>query len=278
MAKFPAMSRQDAKLRRQKRAAARQAADGFWERPELMGLVADLLLVFAAAALTYSAVLALSRLPFFPLREVVVENAPSQVSRAQIESAARSSLAGNFFTVDLDSVRAALEKQQWVRRASVRRHWPDGIFLSFEEHVAAARWQRASDRQEAQLVNDHGELFTVPPENDQQSLPLFAGPEGSAALVLARYHDFSALLGPLARTPRAVALSPRLAWQLRLDDGLLLELGRDQAKHPLEERLARFVATYGQVKARARAEIAAIDMRYPNGFALRLRTAEKGKA
>jgi len=270
LAKFPILSRQDAKQRRKVKAQARQAEDGFWDRPELMGLVADLLFIFAAAALSYSAVLAASRLPFFPLREVLVENAPSQVSRAQIEFAARTSLAGNFFTVDLESVRSALEKQPWVRRASVRRHWPDGVDLSFEEHVAAARWQTAAD----QLVNDHGELFSAPPHASQQSLPLFAGPEGSAALVLARYHEFSALLRPLARTPRAVLLSPRLAWQLRLDDGLTLELGRDQPKHPLEERLARFVGTYAQAKARAQGGIGAIDMRYPNGFALRL----KGKA
>ncbi len=241
-------------------------------------MVADLLFIFAAAALSYSAVLAVSRLPFFPLREVVVDNAPSQVSRAQLEFVAKNSLAGNFFTVDLEAVRAALEKQQWVRHASVRRRWPDGVALSVEEHVAAARWQQASDRAETQLVNDHGELFAVPAQATQQRLPLLAGPEGSAALVLARYHEFAAVLGPLARTPRLVALSPRQAWALRLDDGLLLELGRDQPKHPIADRLARFVGAYAQVKARARSEISAIDMRYPNGFALRPGHPDKGRA
>ena len=277
MVKFPLINRQDVKKRRQAQTAAGPAADGFWDRPELMGLVADLLFIFAAAALTYAAVRAASRLPFFPLREVLVLNAPSQVSRAQIEFAARTSLAGNFFTVDLDSVRNALEKQPWVRRASVRRHWPDGVDLSFEEHVAAARWQTAADRQEMQLVNDHGELFTAPPLAAHQSLPLFAGPEGSASLVLARYHEFSALLAPLSRKPRAVTLSARQAWALRLDDGLLLELGRDQPKHPIQERLSRFVGTYAQAKARARSAIGVIDMRYPNGFALRPGSSDRGK-
>ena len=277
MAKFPLINRQDAKKRRQAQAAARPAGDGFWERPELMGLVADLLFIFAAAALSYSAVLAVSRLPFFPLHVVLVQNVPGQVSRAQIEFAARTSLAGNFFTVDLDAVRVALEKQPWVRHASVRRHWPDGVDLSFEEHVAAARWQTAADRAEGQLVNDHGELFVAPATADQQKLPLFAGPEGSASLILARYHEFSALLGPLARAPRAVMLSARQAWALRLDDGLLLELGRDQPKHPLQERLARFVDSYAKVKARTHTAIAVIDMRYPNGFALRPGNSDKGR-
>lgn len=276
MAKFGNVSRKDARKHRQAQPLTRQGSEGFWDRPELMGLASDLLFIFAAAALTYAAMLATLRLPFFPLRQVVVDNLPSQVSRAQIEYAARTSVSGNFFTVDLESVRAAVEKQAWVRSASVRRQWPDGIVLSFEEHVAAARWQQAGNRQEMRLVNDHGEVFAAPALAAHDSLPLFAGPEGSAALLLARYHEFAALLAPLARTPRIVVLSPRQAWALRLDDGLVLELGRDQAKHPLQERMLRFAGTYAQAKARARASISVIDMRYPNGFALRLGQADKG--
>ena len=190
--------------------------------------------------------------------------------------AARSSLAGNFFTVNLETIRVALEKQAWVRRASVRRHWPDGIEVTIEEHAVAARWQHGTD--EPRLVNDHGEVFVAPATEDQAALPLLAGPEGSAPLVLSRYHQFSALLQPLHRTLDVVALSPRQAWQLRLDDGLTLELGRDQPKHPIEERIARFVGTYGEAKARSHTPIGAIDMRYPNGFALRPGHNEKGNA
>lgn len=246
---------------------AAQSSDGFWDRPQLLTLLADLLLLFGGAALAYSMVLEATRLPFFPLRQVVVMNVPSQVTRAQIEFAAKNSLSGNFFTVNLDTVRAAIEKQAWVRRASVRRHWPDGIELTIEEHAAAARWQHGTD--EARLVNDHGEVFAAPATAKQATLPLLAGPEGSAPLVLSRYHEFSALLLPLHRTLRVVSLSPRQAWQLRLDDGLTLELGRDQPKHPIEERVSRFVGTYGEAKTRLQTPIVAIDMRYPNGFALR---------
>ena len=87
--------------------------------------------------------------------------------------------------------------------------------------------------------------------------------------MLDRYREFNAVLTPLGRSTRIVVLSPRQAWQLRLDDGLTLDLGRDQANSPLQDRLQRFAATYGQAKARLHASIASIDMRYPNGFALR---------
>jgi cell division protein FtsQ len=159
LAKFGSLNRKDAKARRQARTAA-QAPDGFWDRPQLLTLLADLLLLFGGAALAYAMVIAAIRLPFFPLRQVLVVSVPSHVTRAQIEFAARASLSGNFFTVDLDAIRAAFEKQAWVRHASVRRHWPDGIELKIEEHTAAARWQHGAD--ESRLVNDHGEVFVVP--------------------------------------------------------------------------------------------------------------------
>ena len=267
MAKFPLLKRKNVKPRAPTRGA--QTPDGFWDRPQLLNLIADLLLLFGAAALAYSVVVSAIRLPFFPLRQVVVARTLDKVTAAQIEFVAKS-FAGNFFTVNLDTVRTSLEKQPWVRRAAVRRRWPDGIELDLEEHVAAARWQHGAA--EMWLVNKQGEVFVAPLTLAQAALPLFSGPEGSASLVLTRYREFSTLLSPLGRIPRAVALSPRQAWQLHLDDGLTLELGRDQPNHPIEERLSRFTSTYGALQARVKTAISVMDMRYPNGFALRPRS------
>jgi cell division protein FtsQ len=69
-----------------------------------------------------------------------------------------------------------------------------------------------------------------------------------------------------------VHLSAREAWQVRLDDGVVLELGRDQPKHPLAERLDRYVGNYAAAKAAVTGRlptIGTVDLRYPNGFALR---------
>lgn len=248
--------------------AAQTSADGLWDQPHLLNLAADVLMLLCAVALGYAAIIAVVSLPFFPLKHLVVVSVPDQVSPAQIEYATQSSLDGNFFTVNLDNVRSAFEKLPWVRKASVRRRWPDGIELTLEEHVAVARWHGGEG--EPRLVNSHGELFTAALPDGPTALPLFGGPEGSAALMLARHREFADLLASLGRSSRVVTLSPRLAWQLRLDDGLTLELGRDQAKHPLHERLQRFTGIYAEVRARAKAPINTIDMRYPNGFALRL--------
>lgn len=246
---------------------------GFWDRPPLMNLIADLLFFVAALALGYAATLAVARLPFFPLRAVSVAGPLQEVTPTQVEYAARSAVAGNFFTVNLDAVRGAFEKLPWVRRAEVRRRWPDGLELAIEEHVAAARWKHAEGA-EARLVNSEGEVFAAA---SSEKLPLFVGPEGTAPLILARYHELQPLLAPLGRQSQSLALSPRQAWQLRLDDGVLLDLGRDQAKSRVNERLQRFTAVYHQAAERLKARADVIDLRYPNGFAMRVARAGEGK-
>ena len=247
-----------------------------------MNLIADLLFFAAALALGYAAMLAAARLPFFPLRELVVAGPLQEVTPTQVEYAAGSAVAGNFFTVNLDAVRAAFEKLPWVRKAEVRRRWPNGLELAIEEHVAAARWKQADAPKEApvggaaeaRLVNREGEVFAAA---SNAALPLFVGPEGTAPLILARYHELQPLLEPLGRRPQTLALSPRQAWQVKLDDGVLLDLGRDQAKSRINDRLQRFAAAYRQASERLRARADVIDLRYPNGFAMRLARAGEGK-
>lgn len=238
--------------------------DGLWDRPPLMNMMADVLFLFSMVALAYAAVLGAQRLPLFPLKQLVVVGPVRQVTPMQVEYAARGSVAGNFFTIDLDAVRAAFEKLPWVRHATVRRIWPDGIEVGIEEQSAAARWRQADG--EYRLVNSFGEIFVAASESD---LPLFSGPEGSAALMLTRQKEFTRMLAPLGLRTKEVDLSLRQAWRVKLDDGLVLVLGRDEPAHPVTDRVTRFVSTYSGLERHIGFRPGMIDMRYPNGFAAR---------
>lgn len=242
-----------------------EAPDGFWHQPSLLNLCADMLIILASTALAWAAVIALQRLPFYPLREVQVIGPLSQVQKSQIELAARGAVHGNFFTVNIDAARDAFEKLPWVRHVEVRRQWPDMLQLRVEEHVPVARWRSSAD-DAPRLVNTYGEVFAG---SIDLPLPLFVGPEGTADEVLAHYREFEPALAKIGMHPSVVALSAREAWQVRLDNGLLLDLGREQAKLPLAERVARFVDNYPDVIKRTPMQVVAVDMRYPNGFSLR---------
>lgn len=242
-------------------------AAGLWHQPTLMNLLADILTVLAVAGLAWATLAALQRLPVFALREVVLTAAPQRVTVEQIAHAARGAVVGNFFTVDLEAARASFAKLPWVRTASVRRLWPEGLSLTLEEHEAAARW-RPPGGHDGGLVNVQGEVFAADLPDDATALPRLprlSGPEGSAAELLARHAEFNGVLAAIGRRVETVALSPRRAWQLRLDDGATIELGRDQERHPLALRLARFAAHYENVRAHL-GTVRVVDMRYPNGF------------
>jgi cell division protein FtsQ len=244
--------------------------DGFWHRPQQILFAANVLLFAAVVSLLWALGGAVLMLPVFPLRELVVASSLRQVTPNQVEYAVMDSVTGNFFTVDLDRVRASFEKLPWVRRAMVRRHWPDGLEVELEEQIAVATWKQGESN-ELRLVNAQGELFAAA---SREALPRLAGPPGRVADVLARYREFSRLLAPLGKKPLGLSLSSREAWSLRLDNGapggFLVELGREQGKAPLSQRLVRFVNAYKETETRLTAPIAMVDLRYPNGFAVRL--------
>jgi cell division protein FtsQ len=238
---------------------------GLWHQPTLLNLLADVLIVLGIAGIAWAALTALQRLPLFPLREVVLAKTPQRVSVEQIAHVARTTVVGNFFTVDLDATQAAIEKLPWVRSAAVRRLWPDGLSLTLQEHEVVAQWRQLNG--EPGLVNKQGEVFVADLPENVPALPRFSGPEGSSAEILARHDEFNDALAVIGRNASSVSLSQRRAWRLKLDDGAVIDLGREQEEQMIKERLSRFIAHYDAIKARF-GSVRGIDMRYPNGFTL----------
>jgi len=232
-----------------------------WNNPRLLNAVAGALTALGVLAFVAAGAHLLVHSPFFPLREVSVQGALAKTSRADIESAMQSRITGNFFAADLGAIRGALEQLPWVRRVDVRRAWPDRIEVSLEEHVALAHWG------EAAMVNLQGERFAA---TSNDALPRFSGPDGSEAEVTRRYRRFVEVSAPLGTTVERVTLTPRRAWQLKLSNGLQIELGREQSREAPEARLARFVAAYPATLGRLARAHDSVDLRYPNGFALRV--------
>ena len=228
-----------------------------WGNRRLLNLAAGFLAGIALLAFSAGALHLLLRSEMFPLRSVELTAPAQHLTREQVEAAVRGRLAGNFFAVDVAAVRAAVEALPWVRRAAVRRVWPDRLEVTVEEHVPLARWGDGA------LVNIYGERFAGRAEIP---LPLFVGPPGAEADVARQYLRFAAAVAPLGTALERVVLTPRFAWQLRLANGLHLMLGRDAGQ--AEARLRRFIKIYPLVEKTKRHEY--VDLRYPNGFALRL--------
>jgi cell division protein FtsQ len=228
-----------------------------WDRPDILNRLADLLIALAVVLVIYGALHFALRLPIFPLREVRMTNPVALVNGEQVEALIRREIKGNFFTLDLIAARAAFAKLPWVRNVSMRRRWPDRLEVTLEEHVPLARW---GDRA---LVNRYGEVFSADYDG---KLPLFVGPAELAREIAIRYDFFKRSLAAIDKVPDQVQVTPRRAWQVRLEGGPTLELGRER----IEARLARFVATYSRTLVRLDRRIDFVDLRYANGFAVRI--------
>lgn len=244
-----------------------------WHKPQLMNTLADLLLMIGGAALFSGIVLALStRFPLPPVRTLVFKEPLAHIQRTEIQQAVRGQLGKDFLRLDIDRVRRVLESLPWVRRAEVRRVWPTQLEISIEEHVPVARWGQDSN----ELVNSHGEVFFASlPNTGEVALPLLHGPAGTSKKVLKRFADSSRTLAQIAQKPAQLVLSPRLSWEMQLENGLSIKFAREDgdASKTLEHLnfdtlLARFVEVYPQLIANRQAQPQVVDLRYPNGLVL----------
>ncbi|TFZ05289.1 FtsQ-type POTRA domain-containing protein [Ramlibacter henchirensis] len=234
--------------------------------------------VLLLAALCWWAV----RHPAFALGGISLQGDVTHNNVATVRANVAPRLRGNFFTVDLDAARRAFEDVPWVRQAIVRREFPNRLRVVLQEHEAVAFW---GDEGSSRMVNSHGELFEANAGDvEADGLPRLAGPDGHAAQVLAMYRAIAPLFEPLELAAEELVLTGRGSWQLSLDTGATVELGRGDIAEVLP-RVQRFAQTLTQVTSRygRRPEaLVSADLRYGDGFAIRLRgvgtvTAESRK-
>jgi len=234
----------------------------------LMNSVASIVFALAAAALLAAAVLWVWRAPWFPVRAIQIDGEIGRNSPNTIRANAAPKLAGNFFSLDLQRARGAFESVPWVRRAVVRKVWPDRLAVRLEEHRAAALWQGEDGGDK--LVNSFGEVFQANVGDiEDDALPTFSGPEGSAAHLLALYRRLAPVFAPLEMDLDTLTLSGRGSWRAGFDSGAEVEIGRG-SDDELVARSERFVRTLTQVTGRYRRKLEHADLRHTDGYAVRL--------
>ncbi|MBA3770918.1 MAG: cell division protein FtsQ/DivIB [Ramlibacter sp.] len=238
---------------------------------KLMNLAATALFSACLVLLVAAAGWWALRHPLFAISGIVVQGDVVHNSAMTFRANVAPRLAGNFFTVSLAAARQAFEGVPWVRQAVVRREFPNRLRVHLQEHQAVALW--GSDG-ESRLVNTFGEVFEANVGDvDQEALPRLSGPQEQSAQVLAMYRGVSPVFEPLGLTVDRLALTARGNWQLELDTGAVIELGRGSPDE-LSARAQRFVQTLTQVTSRhgRRPEaLVSADLRHVDGYAVRLR-------
>ena len=165
--------------------------------------------------------------------------------------------------LDTRRAAAAIQDLPWVDRAAVRRVWPDGVKVILSEHIPLARWR------DHHWLNDRGEIFAAPWNDDADRFTVLDGPESLAPELVRAYREFQTHLAAQNQRLSRVQVDDRRAWRITLVNGLRVELGR----RDIQRRFKRLLSVLTPFLAPRLEQIAHVDFRYPHGFAVLPRPA-----
>ncbi len=211
----------------------------------------------------------------FPVRNVRFEGEFKHVTQQELQAAVMSVVHGNFFLLNLDAVKARVESLPWVYKASVRRQWPQDVYVRFTEQQLAAYWSDGA------FLNQAGDVVRVKADDLPAEFPRLEGPEGTGAQVLEHYKSLGRILAAAGLKLERVMLTPRRTWRLVVTNGdgqgrtsvaggripgatMTIVLDREQP----ERKLERFARVYVQSFALLASDIRQVDLRYANGFSV----------
>ncbi len=253
----------------------------------LMHVTTALLMLITVVLISVLAVQWLANRGSFAIERMRLSGDMQHVNPVSLRAQALSKLGGSFFTLDVMQAKRAFEQVPWVRQATVKRLWPQGMSVDLQEHQPVAIWttlasasEQASQAtaNEERLLNSYAEVFEANLDEVEDELPHLQGTAGSAPRVWEVYGALNERLqaAGLSSKVAALTLSARSEWDVELDDGMQLNLGRDDEK--LWERVARYVNTVDQVRAQLAAlgqpaTWSRIDLRHTQGYAIALRNA-----
>ncbi len=197
----------------------------------------------------------------FPIQHVKVYGV-KHLDPLEMQSMLASLVTKGFFTVDVDLIKERILQMPWVADVSVRRVWPNQIVIEVTEHNPIARWNETS------LLSASGEIFNPEVSTIPTNLPHFLGPEGDQIRMLTFYSKINHLLRPLHLKIAQLELTPYFAWNMEFTDGMKVHLGYKDVL----TRINHFVKVYPKVVGERATDIDYVDLRYPNGLAVRWKT------
>ena len=195
-----------------------------------------------------------------PVTSIVISGEMNYTIQQDIEAAIETVNLGNFFTVDVNAVQTQVSALPWVYSVSVRKKWPNELKIYVVDQTPVALWNGDF------LINQQGKAFQADITRVRHELPALYGPEGSENVALKRYQDFNRLLDYASLSIDELVLSERYSWQLILNDGVTLNLGREKSV----ERIQRFMDIYPEIKAHKKEaeQVDYVDLRYDTGLAV----------
>ena len=216
------------------------------------------------------------RHPAWPVRSLVLVGDVVHQSAPAMRAQLNGRIDGSFLSVDVGRMQALVEDMPWVRKAVVQRAFPNRLRITIEEHQARAWWGEAGAQR---LVNAYGELFEASADDatsDASQWPVLDGPPEQARAIYQAYLSLNQSVATVGKTVQVLRMSEQGGWHAVLSGNVHVELGRGTPAD-ITARIKPFVDTVSALVKRYQGDLEAADLRYPNGYALRLRGVTTGE-
>ena len=204
----------------------------------------------------------------FSINEVIVSGNAPDVDPAAVLSAVKEMGPTSWFSVDLEDVEQAVKQVPWVYEVDVRRKWPGKLIVNLTQAEPIALWNRTT------WLNQSGEPLVMPALFSNEQLPRFFGPDDKQKLLLDTARMFKQHI-PSHWNIDEVELTERGVWSTvmqinALEHSVVVRLG----KKDLAKKLQRLMVAMEHIDPSDLSNISEFDLRYPNGFAARLKTPD----
>lgn len=193
-----------------------------------------------------------------PLTKLELRGQFDRLQAADVRIAAQEQLSAGFFSIDIDALHASVAALPWVAKLRIERRWPGRIVMHVGERIPVARWNAGA------VLDSRGNTFEPRPHEVPAGLPRLGGRPGTEAEVARTWVHLSKALAGSALALEGISLNERGQWIAKSLGGVELRFGQAQP----EERMNFLLGTGMTVLEGRWGEVAYIDLRYTNGFAV----------
>lgn len=202
----------------------------------------------------------------FPILSIKIASDYHRVSKNHLKKVIASHIQQkNFVTLNITQLKKNLLQIPWILDVTIRRAWPGSLLIKIEEQKPIALFN------EKGVINQQGNIFYPNLSNVPKDLPHLIATESEIHAVFKHYQKMALMVKPLKLQIVLIKVSFDENFKAILNNGIVLLLG----KTDILTRWKRFVAAYPELLQEANTthrRIGQIDLRYPNGFAVRWST------
>lgn len=201
----------------------------------------------------------LMRPDVLPFKNVILHSSLQYIPIDKIKEVVTENIKGGFFSFDQRQLRQALLARPWIKKVGFRRLFPATLEVNVQQRQPVAYWGRGG------LLSQDGVVFYPKFVHLSLSLPHLDGPLEDSQWLYSVYQICNQLLSQLKLSIKSIDLNQRLTLKVVLSNDVLVILNHSDWK----DRFSRFVALYFKIQVRNGEMVQQVDLRYPNGVAVK---------